>query len=119
MTHRRSSIAMANTATCPKATIHINGYPGVGKLSIARVVAERLGGKLHDNHTLLNHAAALFGRGTVPWKRLRLDLRSMVFEAAIAVEEPLLLTDALGDSPEEIAMLDAVVRLAEARGGLF
>jgi shikimate kinase len=32
--------------------IHINGYPGVGKLTIGRIVAEQLGGRLLDNHSV-------------------------------------------------------------------
>jgi hypothetical protein len=39
--------------------IHINSYPGVGKLAIGRILAEQLGGRLLDNHSIYNVAFAL------------------------------------------------------------
>lgn len=39
--------------------VHINSYSGVGKLTIGRALAERLGGKLLDNHSIYNIAFAL------------------------------------------------------------
>jgi hypothetical protein len=42
--------------------LHINGWPGSGKLTIGRIVAGRLGARLLDNHTVLNPAEALFER---------------------------------------------------------
>jgi AAA domain len=39
--------------------IHINSYPGVGKLTIGRHLAELLNGKLLDNHSIYNVAFAV------------------------------------------------------------
>jgi AAA domain len=39
--------------------IHINSYPGVGKLTIGRQLAELLSGKLLDNHSIYNVAFAV------------------------------------------------------------
>ncbi|MDX8352037.1 AAA family ATPase [Cognatiyoonia sp. IB215182] len=39
--------------------IVLNGYPGVGKLTIGQILAERLQGRLLDNHTVYNPAFAL------------------------------------------------------------
>ncbi len=39
--------------------IVLNGYPGVGKLTIARALSETIGGRLVDIHTLYNLAFAL------------------------------------------------------------
>jgi hypothetical protein len=39
--------------------IHINSYPGVGKLTIGRHLAELLNGKLYDNHSIYNVAFAV------------------------------------------------------------
>jgi hypothetical protein len=39
--------------------VHINSYPGVGKLTIGRALAELIGGKLLDNHSVFNIAFAL------------------------------------------------------------
>ena len=40
-------------------TVVLNGYPGVGKLTIGRILAERLSGRLVDIHTLYNLVFAL------------------------------------------------------------
>jgi hypothetical protein len=39
--------------------VHINSYPGVGKLTIGRALAELIGGRLLDNHSVFNVAFAL------------------------------------------------------------
>jgi hypothetical protein len=39
--------------------VHINSYPGVGKFTIGRFLAEQIGGKLLDNHSIYNIAFAL------------------------------------------------------------
>ncbi len=39
--------------------LQINGWPGVGKLTVGRIVAKELGGRLLDNHTIYNPAFAL------------------------------------------------------------
>lgn len=39
--------------------IHINGHPGIGKLTIGLKLAELLGAKLLDNHSVYNVALAL------------------------------------------------------------
>ena len=39
--------------------VHINSYPGVGKLTIGRALANQIGGKLLDNHSIYNIAFAL------------------------------------------------------------
>jgi hypothetical protein len=39
--------------------VHINSYPGVGKLTIGKALAELIGGRLLDNHSVFNVAFAL------------------------------------------------------------
>ena len=39
--------------------VHINSYAGVGKLTIGRALADLIGGKLLDNHSIFNVAFAL------------------------------------------------------------
>ncbi len=34
--------------------IHLNGMPGTGKLTIARLVAQELEGRLVDNHSIID-----------------------------------------------------------------
>ena len=39
--------------------VHLDSYPGVGKLTIGRALADRIGAKLLDNHSIYNIAFAL------------------------------------------------------------
>ncbi len=39
--------------------VHINGHPGVGKLTVAELLRHRLGGRLLDNHSVYNVALSL------------------------------------------------------------
>jgi broad-specificity NMP kinase len=51
--------------------VHINGCPGTGKLTIARLLAPMIGAKLVDNHTLINPAEMLFARRDPLYRSLR------------------------------------------------
>jgi shikimate kinase len=39
--------------------VHLNGWPGVGKLTVGRKLAPMLNARLLDNHTLHNVALAI------------------------------------------------------------
>ncbi|MBM3548803.1 MAG: hypothetical protein FJX54_17815 [Alphaproteobacteria bacterium] len=39
--------------------VNINGWPDVGKLSVAEQLAKRIGGRLPNNHTIFNVAFSL------------------------------------------------------------
>lgn len=60
--------------------IHINGMPGVGKLTVARALAEQLDMHLVDNHSLINAAyAAGFARGSDGFLRSLSDITRIVY----------------------------------------
>ena len=103
------------TDTAP--IIHINGWSGCGKLTIARALAHLIGGRLLDNHTLLNPGLALFDRGTPNNRALRQAVRDLVFSAAVRLPPttPLILTDAFSDDPYETALFEDVIALARSR----
>ncbi|WP_161862259.1 AAA family ATPase [Algicella marina] len=96
--------------------LHLGGYPGVGKLTVARALAARTGARLLDNQTLLNPASALFDRGDAAHARLRRTVRDAVFAAAgeMGSETRLILTDAL--SEEQEALFADVAALAARLG---
>jgi thymidylate kinase len=98
--------------------IHINGWPGCGKLTIARLLAGRLNGKLLDNHTLLNPAEALFERTDPLHASLRRQVRASVLghAAQLPAGVPLILTDALADDKTDRAFFDDYRTLATTRG---
>jgi gluconate kinase len=97
--------------------VHINGWPGCGKLTIARLLAKRLSARLIDNHLLLNPVAAMFDRGAPLREAFRLELRTLAFAYAeqIDAQTDLIFTDALAREAFEQARFDEVRELALKR----
>ena len=99
--------------------VHINGWPGCGKLTIARHLARRLNAKLIDNHTLLNPAEVLFERRDPLHDSLRQAIRSVVFDhaARLPPDTSVVFTDALADDDWDRGMFDQYRDLAARRSG--
>lgn len=97
--------------------IHINGWPGVGKLTIARELAGLMGARLLDNHTIINPAEALFERRDPLNRSLRKALRAAIFDHVARMQPGvLILTDALSDDAFDSAVFDEYRELAKACG---
>jgi len=98
--------------------IHINGWPGTGKLTVGRLLAKRLSARLVDNHTLLNPAEALFSRSDPLHASLRRQIRQSVFDHAVRADpaESFVFTDALSDDEDDSATFSWYRDLAAARG---
>jgi hypothetical protein len=75
--------------TTPAPIIHINGFPGTGKLSIAKRLTELLKSnagiptKLVHNHLLINPADAILHRTQRGYQALRRAIRAAVFGALV------------------------------------
>jgi thymidylate kinase len=96
--------------------LHINSWPGVGKLTIARLVAKELRGRLIDNHILLNPAEALFDRSDPLHRSLRKEIRSAFFKHAAQRSDSLLIfTDAFADEAVDRAAFEDYRTLAKDR----
>jgi hypothetical protein len=97
--------------------VHINGWPGCGKLTIARLLAQQLNARLIDNHTLINPADALLRRDDPSYWPMRRAVRSLVFEYAVRLpfDVPLVCTNALGDIESDRAHFAEYRALASAR----
>ena len=98
--------------------IHIGGWPGSGKRTIAVHLRDRIGARLIDNHLILNPASALFARGTPERAALRERLRAVMYDAALLLpaDVPLILTDALAESDRHSKLVTPTLTLAKARG---
>jgi hypothetical protein len=63
--------------------VHINGYPGVGKLTIGRALVEQIGGKLLDNHAIYNVAFALTEFRTAEFYDTVRGVRDIAFQRVL------------------------------------
>ncbi|SCB38920.1 AAA family ATPase [Rhizobium hainanense] len=100
--------------------IHLNGWPGVGKYTVGKIVAERLRARFLDNHTLLNIAIALTDRGTPEYYELATKTRNLAFEAILRLpsSEPVVMTGVVASGGSHDFLIDnwkAILSLAERR----
>jgi hypothetical protein len=98
--------------------IHINGWPGTGKLSIARLLGAQLSGRVIDNHSLLNPADCLYFRTDPNHSQTRKIIRSLVIDLAarLPAQIPIVFTDAFSDSGYEHELFEDYRGLAQRRG---
>jgi hypothetical protein len=99
--------------------VHINSYPGVGKLTIGRLLAERLNGKLLDNHSIYNVAFAVTGFRTPAFYQTVRAVRDIAYARILElpVTTPVVLTNWYSqDSAWGAENWDEVIALARKRG---
>jgi hypothetical protein len=101
--------------------ININGWPGVGKLSVAERLQRRIGGRLLDNHTIFNVAFSLCEFRTPEFYETVRALRGVAFARAskVPAETSIILTSAYSNSPFGQENWTAIRELANARGTLL
>jgi thymidylate kinase len=98
--------------------VHINGWPGVGKLTVAREVARRLEARLLDNHTIHDVPGRLCERNTSGYWDLYYRVRDVAYDyvRAMPPSEVLVMTNALlAESEREREAWLAVKQLAASR----
>jgi hypothetical protein len=81
--------------------VHINGPAGVGKLTIARIIAPKLGARLLDNHGIYNVAFALTEFRSPQFYDAVRASRAAAYDRILrmADDETVILTDAYFDDP--------------------
>lgn len=60
--------------------IHINGMPGVGKFTVAKLLAEKLNARLIDNHLLIDLVLTICERGSAKYISMLKKLMDVVLE---------------------------------------
>ena len=96
--------------------IHINGMPGVGKFTVAKVLARALPARLIDNHLIIDLVVNTCGRGTPAYIPMINEITEIVHKTLVAYSgsETIIFTNALAkDIPEDEARLDTVRQLAK------
>ncbi|CAI7624617.1 unnamed protein product [Penicillium glandicola] len=104
----------------PHPIVHLNGFPGVGKLTIARyLIKQPPSAKLVHNHLLINPADAVLHRTQPGYQSLRRRIRSSIFSAL--TDEPAtfdttyIFTDFQSDDELGSAVCAEYLATAEAR----
>jgi hypothetical protein len=100
--------------------ILINGYPGVGKHTIAKLIHKTLGAKSSfvHNHLLIDPVEAIHPGRTAAHYALRKRFRDVAFEALIAdpcSERTIILTICLGENKNDVAVMREHLRIAHER----
>ncbi|KAH0440014.1 hypothetical protein CcaCcLH18_02731 [Colletotrichum camelliae] len=68
----------------PRPIVYINGFPGTGKLTIAKILNNASNEiKLVHNHLLINPAEAVLTRDQPGYQDLRRRIRSAIFESLV------------------------------------
>jgi len=107
--------------------IYLIGYPGVGKLTIAKALCELTGARLVDNHMANNpifSIIAVDGNTKIPeaaWDRVK-AVRDILFDTILHVAprtSSYVLTNVLLDDDGDRDLFEQVRRLAEQRTSLF
>lgn len=96
----------------------LNGYPGVGKLTIAQELASLLGGRLLDIHTVYNVAFALTEFRSPEFMRTVEQIEAIADDLVRKLPDgmPLVMTTVLaGESPWGDAEWDRIVALGRDR----
>lgn len=101
--------------------INLNGWPGVGKLTTGRELKALIGGRLLDNHAILNVGSALADGGTTEYFELIRAVRSIAFAAILKTSStlPIILTNVVargGTTGFLEENWQAIIELATARG---
>jgi hypothetical protein len=101
--------------------ININGWPGVGKLSVAERLRQRIGGRLLDNHAIFNVAFSLCDFHTPEFYQTVRAVREIAFERArqLPTGTCIILTSAYADTAFGRENWSAIRGLASARGTLL
>ena len=97
--------------------ININGWPGVGKLSVVERLRQGIGGRLLDNHTIFNVALSLCEFGTPEFFEMVRAVRKIAFTAVtnLPLSIPVVLTSAYANTPFGRENWTAIRDMANAR----
>jgi predicted kinase len=102
--------------------VHINGYPGVGKETVARALVAIIGARLVDNHSIINCAYVCTEPRTEGYYRVLRQLTEVVHQALAdrPATEIQVFTNALAETiPNDLHRFAAVADLARRRGVPF
>lgn len=104
------------------AIIHINGMPGVGKLTVAKQLAVTLPAQLIDNHLVIDLILSVCKRGSPQYFQMMTEITDVVhkFLAHDSQDTIFIFTNALAKGlREDEARLELIENLAAKLGKVF
>ncbi len=98
--------------------IHLNGWPGVGKLTVARAIVARTGGRLLDNHTIANVAFSVTEFLSPAFYETDRAVRDIAYRRVRDIDPSVcvVLTNLLRQTPSSEETWSAITNLARERG---
>ncbi len=104
------------------AIIHINGMPGVGKLTVAKVLARDLSAKLIDNHLAIDLVLSVCERGSSQYFKMLAEIMAVMHKSLAdrPKDEIFIFTNALAQGlPEDEERFQSIENLAVKLGKAF
>ena len=96
--------------------VFIHGAPAAGKLTTARALLDRVGGRLFDNHAAIDVARTVFEFGTPEFWELVQATRVLVLESASKRDLPLLVMTFVYVDPADLPTFEQFEAIVQ-RGG--
>jgi hypothetical protein len=102
---------------CDMKLVFIHGAPAAGKLTTARALLDRIGGRLFDNHAAIDVARTVFEFGTPEFWELVQATRVLVLESASERGLPLLVMTFVYVNPLDLPAFERFEAIARRGGG--
>jgi predicted kinase len=101
--------------------IHINGWPGAGKYTVGRLVAQELGARLVANHSICAPGFCVADFGTPTFFDVVRQVRAIVFEEMEKAPpaESFVWTSVLIEGDDDAGRFDRIREIAARRGSFF
>ncbi|MEP6635997.1 MAG: AAA family ATPase [Acidobacteriota bacterium] len=100
----------------PVKLVFVHGMPGVGKLTVARELAELTGFKLFHNHLTVDLVGSVFPFGSAAFVELRESIWLDVFSRAAAAKVPGLIFTFAYDRTVRPEFVEKLLCVVEAKG---
>jgi hypothetical protein len=95
--------------------VFIHGAPAAGKLTTARALLDRVGGRLFDNHAAIDVARTVFEFGTPEFWELVQATRVLVLESASKRDLPLLVMTFVYVDPADLPTFEQFEAIVQTR----
>ena len=101
--------------------IHLNGMPGVGKLTVAKLLAEKINARLIDNHLLIDLVLSLCERGSAEYFSLIKKINDVILaEIAGKPDQVFIFTNALAaESANDRERFEQISQFSNKNGITF